>query len=93
MGLLSQPTSKFDASIVDTLQNHLFEFEDTEGNPIAIDLPALNINRGRDHGLPGYAKFRQLCSGRPVNSFNQLSDVMTQQNINKLRNVYSYVYF
>lgn len=84
MGLLSQPTAKFDASIVDTLQNHLFEF-----GGIALDLPAININRARDHGVPGYTKFRELCGGKSITSFDQLSNVMSAANINKLRGVYS----
>lgn len=86
-GLLSQPTSKFDISIVNTLQNHLFQIADSD----ALDLPALNINRARDHGVPGYTKYRQLCGGRRITNFNQLSNVMSTDNINKLRNVYSSV--
>jgi len=87
MGLLAQPTSKFDSSIVDTLQNHLFEFSDGV-DIIAVDLAATNINRGRDHGIPGYYKYREICGSR-IRKWEDLSDVMTTENIAKLRTVYA----
>lgn len=41
-------------------------------NNVLGDLPAINIQRGRDHGIPGYVNFLRLCGGGPATSFNQL---------------------
>lgn len=91
MGLLQQPTSKFDASFVDTLQNRLFETTDESGNVVALDLAATNINRGRDMALPAYYKYRELCGSRRIDKFEDLRDVMTTSNIQNLRGIYSSV--
>lgn len=37
------------------------------------DLGSINIQRGRDHGLPSYVRFRQLCGLSTATTFDQLS--------------------
>ena len=53
-----------------------------------LDLASINIQRGRDHGLPGYAQYRQLCSGAPVTSFTSLLAVMSEEAVGELKSVY-----
>lgn len=36
------------------------------------DLGTINIQRGRDHGLPPYVKFRHLCGMTPATSFHHV---------------------
>ena len=49
------------------------------------------MQRGRDHGLPGYVKFREACGARPAKFFPDLLDTITQDQINRLKRVYANV--
>jgi hypothetical protein len=53
-GLAAQPAERIDPYVVDDVRSFLF------GTPGAggLDLAALNIQRGRDHGLPSYVDAR-----------------------------------
>jgi hypothetical protein len=53
-GLMAKPMQEVDALVVDDLRNFLFGEPGSGG----LDLIALNIQRGRDHGLPSYNAVR-----------------------------------
>lgn len=53
--LLSSYSAKTDTSFATGIRDELFFGVDSPGH--STDLPARNIQRGRDHGLPPYYKF------------------------------------
>ncbi len=68
-GLASDEQQEVDMHIVDDVRNFLF------GEPIpgGFDLASLNIQRGRDHGLPGYNAVRTAFGLAPKASFADIS--------------------
>ena len=59
------------------------------GNGIFGDLMSINIQRGRDHGLPGYIEFIEACGGVRPETFPALLNYMSQSQVNRLKQVYS----
>ncbi len=77
-GLGTQPAQELDALIIDDVRNFLF------GPPGAggLDLGSLNIQRGRDHGLPSYNQVRVDYGLEPRESFAQItSDESTRAGL------------
>lgn len=60
---------------------------------VALDLAAINIQRGRDHGIPPYVKWREVCNMSDVNDFDDLSGEISDGSVReKLRELYGSVY-
>jgi len=68
-GLAAQVAQDVDPFIQDSIRNFLF------GPPGAggFDLAALNIQRGRDHGIPSYNAVRVAIGLDPVESFSDIT--------------------
>ena len=69
-GLASNTHQTIDVKVISTLRNMLFGAPGAGG----LDLISLNIQRGRDHGLPSYNDMRRAMGLDPVLSFDQISD-------------------
>lgn len=68
-GLAQQIAQAVDIHIVDDLRNFLFGPPGSGG----FDLASLNIQRGRDHGLPSYNDVRQSLGLPEIQSFSDIS--------------------
>ena len=83
-GLMDEKAKAADSSFVEELRNHLFEKENGGG----LDLVAMNIQRGRDHGLPGYNKYRQICMGSKADTWTDLRSSILPEHITSLQRMY-----
>jgi len=85
-GLTMSPMEVLDNRISKDLKDHLFE--ETHKAKSGMDLPALNIQRARDHGIPGYNKYREFCGllRRGDFHFEEIPDAW----IEKLKSVYDH---
>ena len=76
-GLVATPMETLDQFITGEVTNHLFE--DRKIPFSGIDLVALNIQRGRDHGIPSYNNYRALCNLKRAQTWDDL--VILSQNL------------
>uniref|UniRef100_A0A3Q2NP90 Myeloid-specific peroxidase n=1 Tax=Fundulus heteroclitus TaxID=8078 RepID=A0A3Q2NP90_FUNHE len=58
--------------MVDALRERLFQFV----RNLALDLGSLNMQRGRDHGLPGYNAWRRFCGLSQPRNQAELAQVL-----------------
>jgi hypothetical protein len=76
LGVAQSPSEEIDHLMIDELRNLLFG---PPGSP-GLDLAALDIQRGRDHGIPDYNAVRAAYGLAPVVLFSDItSDVALQQ--------------
>ena len=68
-GLASQEAQEIDTKLIDDVRNFLFGMPGSGG----MDLASLNIQRGRDHGIPSYNDTREALGFDPITNFSQIS--------------------
>ena len=73
--------------LADELTERLFAL----ANTVALDLAALNIQRGRDHGLQPYNAFREYCGLARADTFADLSgEISDPLALSRLEEVYGH---
>ena len=88
-GQIIEPANAFDGGFNEAFKTALFNEE--------LDLLSLNIQRGREHGLAGYNRYREVCASlsgyESVNNFDQLTNdgYLTPGDVGKLKKVYKNV--
>ncbi|KAM8873228.1 eosinophil peroxidase-like isoform 1-T1 [Synchiropus picturatus] len=78
-GLIGSPAklNTQDHMLVEALRNRLFQFV----QHITLDLGSLNMQRGRDHGLPGYNAWRKFCGLSQPKNQDDLGQVLNNSDL------------
>ena len=86
-GLVKNFTRAVDDSFAFALSRRLFV---DLGKNVHLDLLALNIQRGRDHGLNGYTEYRRGCRLPEVKDWRSLKRVMVTGAGERLQKIYKH---
>ncbi|MGB5634007.1 MAG: peroxidase family protein [Waterburya sp.] len=75
LGLVTEVQQATDLQVVDGIRNILFTDPNSD-SPVAngTDLAALDIQRGRDHGLPSYNDIREAYGLNRLSSFKEITN-------------------
>ncbi|KFB41126.1 AGAP009033-PA-like protein [Anopheles sinensis] len=85
--VLGQRAMSLDTAYVDDLAHLLFGSRN-----VGLDVLALDIQRGRDHGLARYTDYYTLCNGKPVAGWADLEQVLRPDDLATIRTTYATVH-
>ena len=84
-GLMNQVSQGMDGSMSQEVTNHLFQDSDKNWG---LDLAALNMQRGRDHGIPSYNAFREYCGLKPARRWDDLNGAFANDTLKHFTTIY-----
>ncbi|KAL7637821.1 UNVERIFIED_CONTAM: hypothetical protein RMT77_011433 [Armadillidium vulgare] len=88
LGMIFDNAQKRDIFITGELTRHLFQSPE---HHYGLDLASINIQRGRDHGLPPYNIWREQCGLHRFKNWGELLQVIDDDIVGRLAVVYKTV--
>lgn len=88
-GLTGQAMQELDQYFTSEVTNKLFR---PWNSSFGLDIFSLNVQRGRDHGLGGYPRWRRQCDLEKISSWSQMNLVMPKRLVSTLKNFYASVH-
>lgn len=90
---IGTPLAKSDQYFTTELTEKLFQNNITDKKPktrktAGLDLVSLNIQRGRDHGLPSYTEWRKFCKLPPVDTWEEMSNAVDSESLKSMKSIY-----
>ncbi|XP_015434443.1 PREDICTED: peroxidase-like [Dufourea novaeangliae] len=86
-GMATQTSQKMDMNIISEITSKLYA---TSRDSLGLDIISLDIQRGRDHGLPGYNEYRKYCGLPAAQNFDDFLDHIPLEMLKKLRTIYAH---
>jgi peroxidase len=86
LGMLNKPALEIGESMTKEVTHHLFE---RPGQHFGLDLASLNIQRGRDHGIPSFNRWREWCGLKPVHTWQEAGQVFTNHSAHSYPKIYA----
>ncbi|XP_026727227.1 peroxidase-like [Trichoplusia ni] len=86
-GTVAQNAGESDPFCSGEITNLLFKSRNKWG----MDLIAMDIQRGRDHGIASYNDYREICGLHRARTFQDLANEISQDRINALQYLYECV--
>lgn len=87
-GVLNTPAQTYDPFITEEIAGHLFQ---EPGEHVGMDLPAINLARGREQGTPGYNYYREWCGLPRAKSFDDLEPYLNNRTAYYYSRLYKHV--
>lgn len=78
----------YDGNYAHQIHHRLFEANNNYGQMRRTDLIAINICRGREHGIPSYNAFREHFGLTKAQYFEDLGDTINFDGIRLLKKIY-----
>lgn len=84
-GMIAQKSKHVERYTTQEIRGRLFQLRGAE---FGLDLTAITIHRGREHGIPSYVKFRKFCKLRVPSTWEDLLVFMRKEYVDSLRKLY-----
>ena len=88
IGMLNTPSQTFDPFITQEVSGHLFQQPEMM---FGLDLPAINLQRGREQALPGYNIWREWCGLPRAQTFEDLEPYLQNKTAFYYSKIFKYV--
>lgn len=77
--VLKQKAMAMDTGYVADVAKYYYRFQNTEQKAVGTDVLALDILRGRDHGLNSYTHYLELCTNRHISNWTDLQPFINDE--------------